>query len=139
IAPGETRVALIPETVAKLAKAGFEVSVEAGAGRASGYDDAAYAAAGAAVLADTRDVFARGDAIAKVREPMAIAALGTHEIDLMAPGSVLVAFLNPARNTELIERLATRGVTAFAMERIPRITRAQKMDALSSMSTVAGY
>jgi len=137
IAPDETRVALIPETVGKLVKAGFEVVVEAGAGKASGYDDAAYAAAGAAVLADVRDLYGRSDIVVKVREPL-LGPAG-HEVDLFRSGATLITFLNPARNGELIQKLAARGVTAFSMESVPRITRAQKMDALSSMSTVAGY
>ncbi len=137
IAPEETRVALIPESVGKLTKAGFEIVVEAGAGKASGYPDAAYTAAGATVLADVKDLFGRSDIVVKVREPMQGPA--GHEADLFRSGSTVVAFLNPARNVELIERLATRGVTAFSMESVPRITRAQKMDALSSMALVAGY
>ncbi len=137
IAPEETRVALIPETAGKLTRAGFEVVVEAGAGKASDYEDAAYAGAGATVLADVKDLYARSDIVVKVREPLPIPA--GHEADLMRSGATLVGFLNPTRNGALIERLAARGVTAFAMELVPRITRAQKMDALSSMSTVAGY
>jgi len=135
-APGETRVALIPETVAKLVPLGFEVLVETGAGAASGFEDAAYTSAGA-TLTDVRDLYARAEVIAKVREPMAMPA--SHEADLLRSGVVLVSFLNPGRNPELIDRLAAKGVTTFVMEFVPRITRAQKMDALSSMSTVAGY
>lgn len=128
---------MIPETAGKLTRAGFEVVVEAGAGKASDYEDAAYAGAGATVLADVKDLYARSDIVVKVREPLPIPA--GHEADLMRSGATLVGFLNPTRNGALIERLAARGVTAFAMELVPRITRAQKMDALSSMSTVAGY
>lgn len=138
IAPGETRVALIPETAGKLVKAGFEVFVEAGAGVNSGHEDAAYAAAGATMLTDARDLYSRGDLVPKVRAPMATGA-GAHEVDAMKPGAVVVGFLEPARNPDLLARFAARNVSAFAMELVPRITRAQKMDALSSMSTVAGY
>jgi H+-translocating NAD(P) transhydrogenase subunit alpha len=138
IAPGETRVALIPETVGKLVKAGLEVFVEAGAGTTSGHEDAAYTAAGATVTADIRDLYARGDVVPKVRGPM-MTASGAHEVDWMKPGAVLVGFLDPTRNADLLARLAARNVTALSMELVPRITRAQKMDALSSMSTVAGY
>jgi NAD(P) transhydrogenase subunit alpha len=138
ITPGETRVALIPETAGKLVKAGFEVFVEAGAGVASGHEDSSYSAAGATVLADARDLYSRGDVVPKVREPVQ-APSGAHEVDLLKPGAILIGFLNPARNTDLVARLAARGVTSFAMELVPRITRAQKMDALSSMATVAGY
>src|SRR5437867_2541347 len=114
IAPGEARVALIPETVAKLAQSGFEVLVEAGAGQASGFQDTGYASAGAAVLADVRDLYARADVVVKVREPLP-SPTGGHEADLFHAGSVLIGFLNPARNTALIEQLAAAGVTAFAM------------------------
>src|SRR5262245_24459578 len=138
IASGETRVALIPETVGKLAKAGYEVLVEASAGVAAGYPDAAYISAGATIATTPRDAWANADIVLKVREPMGIAG-GGHEVDLVRPGCALIAFLDPARSAELLERLARARVTAFAIELIPRITRAQKMDALSSMSTVAGY
>jgi NAD(P) transhydrogenase subunit alpha len=138
ITPGETRVALIPETVGKLVKAGFEVSVEAGAGLASGHEDSAYSAAGATVLADPRELSARADVVPKVREPIQSPS-GAHEADGLKSGAVVVGFLDPSRQGELLERLAARSVTALAMELVPRITRAQKMDALSSMSTVAGY
>src|SRR5437870_3688618 len=108
IAPDETRVALTPETVGKLTKAGFEIVVEAGAGTSSGYEDAAYTAAGASVLADARDLYGRSDIVVKVREPMAGPA--GHEADLLRSGVTLIGFLNPARNGALIEKLATRGV-----------------------------
>jgi NAD(P) transhydrogenase subunit alpha len=138
ITPGETRVALIPETVGKLVKAGFEIIVEAGAGAASGHEDPSYTTAGATVLSDARDFYSRVDVILKVREPL-MSPAGTHEVDLMRSGTVVIGFLNPARNAELLSRFAARGVTALSMELLPRTTRAQKMDALSSMSTVAGY
>src|SRR5258705_8592522 len=138
ISCGETRVALVPETAGKLVKAGFEVSVETGAGLASGHEDAAYAAAGVTVSPDARDLYSRADVVPKVRAPIATAS-GAHEVDWMKPGAVLVGFLDPTRNADLLARLAARNVTALTMELVPRITRAQKMDALSSMSTVAGY
>ena len=137
VAPGETRVALIPETVGKLIKLGFEVVVEAAAGTASGYEDTAYTAAGATILGDVKDLFARADVIVKVREPQAGPA--GDETELLRSGAALVTFINPVRSADLVARLAARGVTTFSMESVPRITRAQKMDALSSMSTVAGY
>src|SRR5262249_10911451 len=120
-APGETRVALIPETVAKLVPLGFEVLVEAGAGAASGVEGAACSAAGATVT-DVRDLYARAEVVAKVREPMPTAT--GHEADQLRSGVVLVSFLNPGRNPELIDRLAAKGVTTFVMEYVPRITRA---------------
>jgi NAD(P) transhydrogenase subunit alpha len=126
---GERRVALVPETVARLAAGGFDVVVEAGAGAAAAFPDDAYAEAGAAIETSALDA----DAVVKVRTPTA------EEVGRLREGSILIAFLQPLTDREGIERLADRGVVAFAMESIPRITRAQPMDALSSQSTVAGY
>ncbi|HKQ57065.1 MAG TPA: Re/Si-specific NAD(P)(+) transhydrogenase subunit alpha [Candidatus Eisenbacteria bacterium] len=139
IVPGETRVALVPETVGRLVKAGLEVAIEAGAGDASMAADDTYRAAGATIAPGAREVYSGADAVLKVREPVAHPALGAHEADLMPPGAVLISFLGRDAQSEAARKLAARGVTAFSMEMIPRISRAQKMDALSSMSTVAGY
>jgi NAD(P) transhydrogenase subunit alpha len=139
IVPGETRVALVPETAGRLVKAGLEVVVETGAGAASMAADDAYRAAGATIAADAREACANADVVLKVREPVTHPTLGAHEADLMPPGAVLIAFLGRDARSEAARKLAARGVTAFSMEMIPRISRAQKMDALSSMSTVAGY
>ena len=139
IAPGETRVALVPETVGRLVKAGFEVAVESHAGERAGHDDQAYRTAGASIAAGAREVWAGAAAILKVCEPVLHPGLETHEADLAPEGALLIGFLAPAKSPEVIDRLAARRVTAFAMELVPRITRAQGMDALSSMSTVAGY
>ena len=128
-APGEHRVALVPEVVARLVPAGFEVVVERGAGTAASLPDSAYEEAGARLDADSWEA----DAVVKVQAPNAEEAAKLHE------GQVVIGFLQPLTDTEGIERLAGRGVTAFAMESIPRITRAQPMDALSSQATVAGY
>jgi NAD(P) transhydrogenase subunit alpha len=128
ITPGEQRVALVPEAVGRLSRAGFEVVVEPGAGTAAAFPDAAYAEAGAAV----GDPWS-AEAVAKVQKPTAEEAGRLHD------GTILVAFLQPLTDREGIERLAERGVVAFAMESIPRITRAQAMDALSSQATVSGY
>src|SRR2546421_7103469 len=127
-APGERRVALVPETVGKLAGAGFDVVVEPGAGEAASFPDDAYAEAGA-TLGSPWDA----DALVKVRKPDDAEAGRLHD------GQLLVGFLDPLGDREGIERLAKRGVVAFAMESIPRITRAQAMDALSSQATVGGY
>jgi NAD(P) transhydrogenase subunit alpha len=127
-APGERRVALVPEIVSRLSSTGFEVTVEAGAGEAAAFGDDAFREAGAAV-GDPWDA----DLVAKVRKP------DENEIDRLRDGQVLVGFLQPLTDAAGIERLAARGVTAFAMESIPRITRAQPMDALSSQATVSGY
>jgi NAD(P) transhydrogenase subunit alpha len=129
LALGERRVALVPETVARLASGGFEVVVERGAGERASFRDSAYAEAGAAVEASALEA----DAVAKVRAP------SPDEVAKLRDGSVLIAFLQPLTDPDGIERLAARGVRGFAMESIPRTTRAQPMDALSSQATVAGY
>ena len=131
-APGERRVALVPETVSKLRDAGFEIRVERGAGIEAGFADEAYTEAGAE-LADPGSVLAGAEGVVRVSPPSA------EEVAAMAPGTVLIGFLEPLTDDEGIERLRERGVVAFAMESIPRITRAQAMDALSSQATVAGY
>ena len=128
-APGERRVALVPEAVGRLAGAGFEVVVERGAGAAAAFPDEAFAEAGATLVGNAFDA----DAVVKVQKPSA------SEVEALRDGSVLVAFLQPLTDPEGIERLGARGVVAFAMESIPRITRAQPMDALSSQATVSGY
>src|ERR671914_1661203 len=127
-AAGERRVALVPEIVSRLSSSGFEVIVEAGAGEAASFGDEAFREAGAAA----GDPWA-AEVLAKVRKPDAA------EIERLHEGQALIAFLQPLTDPAGIERLAARGVTAFAMESIPRITRAQPMDALSSQATVAGY
>ncbi len=127
-APGERRVALVPETVAKLVAAGFEIIVEPGAGEAASFPDDAYRAAGAA-LGSPWDA----DAVVKVRKP------DPAEAERLRDGQLLLGFLDPLADREGVERLAARGVVAFAMESIPRTTRAQSMDALSSQATVGGY
>jgi NAD(P) transhydrogenase subunit alpha len=129
-APGERRVALVPESVGRLTSAGSEVTIEVGAGAAAGFPDEAYAEAGATVADDP---YAGADLIARVRKP------GSEDLSRLREGIVLVGFLEPLSDREGVERLAERGVVAFAMESIPRITRAQAMDALSSQATVAGY
>jgi H+-translocating NAD(P) transhydrogenase subunit alpha len=129
-APGERRVALVPESVGRLAAAGTEVTVETGAGAAAGYPDSTYTEAGANVADDP---YAGAELIARVRKPSA------DELKRLKEGVVLVGFLEPLSDSEGIDRLAERNVVAFAMESIPRITRAQSMDALSSQATVSGY
>src|SRR5579884_1216822 len=124
-APGERRVALVPESVAKLTSAGFDVVVEPGAGTAASFPDEAYAGAGA-VLGPPWEA----DALVAVRRP---------DDGRLRAGQLLIAYLDPLADRSGVERLAARGVIAFAMESIPRITRAQPMDALSSQATVGGY
>ena len=127
-APGERRVALVPETVGKLAAAGFEVVVEPGAGAAASFPDDTYAAAGASLGSPWEAA-----AVVKVRKP------DDAEAARLRDGQLLIGFLDPLADREGVERLAAQGVIAFAMESIPRITRAQSMDALSSQATVGGY
>ena len=138
VAPGENRVALVPDTVARLAKAGFEVQVETGAGMAAGFTDEAYREAGATIAPGAPSLLGGTDVTLKVRAPMQVAG-GGHEADLLREGSVLIAFLGRDRESDLARKLTARGIRAFSMEMVPRISRAQKMDALSSMSTAAGY
>ena len=129
-APGERRVALVPETVYKLRVVGFEVAVENDAGARAGFPDNEYADAGA----DVGDAVASGvDCVTRVARPSA------EDVATMRPGTVLIGFLDPLTDTDGIARLREREIVAFAMESIPRITRAQAMDALSSQATVAGY
>jgi NAD(P) transhydrogenase subunit alpha len=127
--PGERRVALVPDVAKRLSDAGFEFAIERDAGVAASYPNAAYEEAGAYIADDPYDV----EAVVKVRKPSA------GEVERLRDGQVLIGFLEPLTDTDGIERLSSRGVIAFAMESIPRITRAQPMDALSSQSTVAGY
>ncbi|MEB3210073.1 MAG: Re/Si-specific NAD(P)(+) transhydrogenase subunit alpha, partial [Leptolyngbyaceae bacterium] len=135
---GENRVALIPETVSKLVKQGHSVLVEAGAGEQSYFSDSAYEEAGATISHDAGWVWGESDIVLKVRPPQ-YREDGRHEVDLLPEGGTLASFLNPLGQPELIQRLSGRKVTAFSMEMIPRTTRAQSMDALSSQASLAGY
>ncbi len=141
IMPGERRVAATPETVRELLNTGARVVVQSGAGTGAYYDDQAYVVAGAEVVADAREVYKKAGLILKVKEPKYNEELRAHEADLIAEGAVLVCFLHPANplNHDMVRTLASRGVTSFSLDSIPRISRAQHMDALTSMSTVAGY
>jgi NAD(P) transhydrogenase subunit alpha len=129
-AEGERRVALVPDAVGRLVSNGFDVLVENGAGASAYFDDDAYAEAGARLV---ESVYGEADLVAKVQKPSA------EEVAALREGSALIGFLQPLTDRETIRRLGEHAVTAFAMESIPRITRAQSMDALSSQSTVAGY
>ncbi len=129
--PGERRVALVPETIERLVKSGSSVCVERGAGRSASFDDEAYERAGA-TLASRADVYA-ADFIAKVARP------SVGELAAMRPGQTLLAFLSPLGDPASVERYAVRGISALSMDAIPRTTRAQSMDALSSQGNIAGY
>jgi NAD(P) transhydrogenase subunit alpha len=139
IHPGERRVAATPQTVLKLKKAGFEVAVQSGAGLDTDLSDAAYVEAGAVIIDDVRALWADAGIVLKVRPPEEHVVLGIHEVDLMPEGSLLISFLWPSQNRALLERLCARNITALGMDCVPRITRAQKMDALSAMANIAGY
>jgi len=133
IFPGERRVATVPEVVPKLAKLGFGVLVQSGAGEAASISDEAYAAAGATIVPDAASLWSRADIVFKVRAPT------REEVWLVREGQVLVSFIWPAQNPELLQALAARKATVLAMDSVPRISRAQKLDALSSMANIAGY
>ncbi len=132
----ERRVALVPDIVAKLVKQGLEVSVEAGAGERAFFSDAAYEAAGAKIV-DTALLWGEADILLKVSPPQERED-GRSEVDLLREGAVLIGLLNPL-GSSVAQHLAERHVTAFSMEMIPRTTRAQSMDALSSQASIAGY
>jgi NAD(P) transhydrogenase subunit alpha len=133
-AAGEKRVATVPEVVEKLIKLGFAVAVESGAGDAANISDDAYRAAGAEIVADAARLWSSSDIIFKVRGPSAA------EVGLMREGSTLVSFIWPAQNPELLQQLAARKATVLAIDSLPRtLSRAQKMDALTSQAGVAGY
>lgn len=136
--PTERRVAAVPETVTRLCKLGFSVVVEAGAGLGAQVPDHAYSAAGATVLGDVREVWA-ADLVIKVRPPGLHPQLGVDESELLPAGGKLICLLFPAQNPEIVARLASRGATVIALDRVPRTSRAQKADVLSSMANVAGY
>jgi NAD(P) transhydrogenase subunit alpha len=137
--PGERRVALVPAVVPNLLKAGLEVVVEAGAGAAAGYPDPEYTARGAKVLPERSDVFATADIVLQVLCYGSNDKTGKDDLPLLRRDQVLIGFLRPLGSIETIRAIADRGVTSFSVELMPRTTRAQSMDALSSMATVGGY
>jgi len=130
---GEKRVAAAPEVVEKLIKLGFSVRIESGAGDAANFSDSVFVAAGASIAATAAELYAGSELIFKVRAP------STEEVAAMRPGTTLISFIWPAQNPELMKKMAERRLTVLAMDSVPRISRAQKMDALSSMANLAGY
>ncbi|HKI05480.1 MAG TPA: Re/Si-specific NAD(P)(+) transhydrogenase subunit alpha [Thermoanaerobaculia bacterium] len=136
---GETRVAATPETVRRMVKLGLEVTVENGAGAAALFHDADYESAGARLAADPADSWETADVVLKVTPPGAFEGLPGHEAEGLKPGAVLIGFLAPHRNLDMVRVLAAGNVTSFALELLPRVTRAQPMDALSSQASIAGY
>lgn len=139
IYPGECRVAATPETAKRLQKMGFEVLVERGAGAAANFPDEAYQAAGCQLIETAELLWQTVDVVLKVRSPQLHPELNRHEAELLREGQTLISFIYPAQNAELLETLAARKATVLAMDAVPRISRAQKMDALSSMANIAGY
>jgi NAD(P) transhydrogenase subunit alpha len=136
--PGETRVGLIPDTVTRLIGAGMDVYVQAGAGEGSSISDEEYTEAGATVVPDTSALYEQANLIIRVQAP----TFGDHagnEVAAMQPGTSLIAFLAPLVNHDLVRALAERQLTGFSMDAVPRITRAQSMDAISAMTTISGY
>ena len=137
--PGERRVALVPLVVPNLAKAGFEVVVETGAGVEAGYPDALFIEKGAKILPDRAAVFANADIVVQVLCYGSNDVTGKADLPLLRRGQVLIGFLRPLGSVEIVQQVAQTGVTSFSVELVPRTTRAQSMDALSSMGTICGY
>jgi H+-translocating NAD(P) transhydrogenase subunit alpha len=137
--PGERRVALVPVVIPNLIKAGLEVIVEAGAGDQAGYPDAAYAEKGAKIVPDRAAVFGKADIVVQVLCYGSNDVSGKADLPLMRKGQAVIGFLRPFGSAEVVEQLAQAGVSAFSVELMPRTTRAQSMDALSSMGTICGY
>lgn len=136
---GERRVATTPDVVEKIRKLGFTVAVESGAGLESNFNDAEYQAAGAEIITDTRQLWSTSDIVMKVRAPEQHPSLNVHEADLLKPGQTLISFVWPGQNQELMKKLAATKANVLAMDSVPRVSRAQKLDALSSMANIAGY
>src|SRR5687767_9105653 len=133
IHPGERRVAATPQTILKLRKLGFDVAIQSGAGNEINASDAEYQEAGATIVAGAADLWATSDVVMKVRPPE------DNEAELLREGGWLVGFIWPGQNRDVVDRLARKRSTVFAMDSVPRITRAQKMDTLSAMANIAGY
>lgn len=134
--PGESRVALVPAGVKALTKLGLDVAVESGAGRAAGVSDDAFVEAGATIAGSSSEALSGAGLVLRINPP---SRSGPDELSGMASGTILVSFLNPLGDPALVKALQSGGITAISMEMVPRITRAQSMDALSSQATVAGY
>ncbi|MEH6648729.1 MAG: Re/Si-specific NAD(P)(+) transhydrogenase subunit alpha [Motiliproteus sp.] len=139
IEEGEKRVALTPEVATQLQKLGFTVAIESKAGEAASFDDEQYRQVGVEIIEDPRELWTGSDIIMKVRPPKEHPELGFYGVELLKEHQTLISFLYPAQNPEMLKELSDRGVTALAMDSVPRISRAQKMDALSSMANIAGY
>ena len=139
IQTGEKRVATTPDITEKLVKKGFSVYVESDAGLEASFSDEAYVDAGAEIISESKELYALADIILKVRAPQNNSDTNIHELDLMPKGCLLICFIWPSQNAELLQALADKSINAMAMDSVPRISRAQKLDALSSMANIAGY
>ncbi|MEQ1739277.1 MAG: Re/Si-specific NAD(P)(+) transhydrogenase subunit alpha [Methyloglobulus sp.] len=139
IHPGEKRVATTPEAAEQLIKLGFAVCIESGAGVNANISDEVYKEAGVEIVKDAKTLWQTADIVMKVRAPQQHPELNINEIDLLPQGGKLISFIWPAQNEALMKQLATKGATVLAMDSVPRISRAQKLDALSSMANIAGY
>ncbi|MEE2924706.1 MAG: Re/Si-specific NAD(P)(+) transhydrogenase subunit alpha [bacterium] len=139
IYPGEKRVATTPEVAKQLIKLGFDVHLETGAGEEANFSDKMYSAAGVNIIKNAKDIWSQSDIILKVRGPENSSGFKSGEVNLLKENQILISFLWPGQNPELLKKLEKKKVTALAMDMIPRISRAQKMDALSSMANIAGY
>ena len=137
--PGERRVALVPMVIPTLTKAGFEVIVEANAGSQAGYPDTQYADKGAQIVASRTALFEKADIILQILCYGSNDVTGREDLSLMRPNQIVIGFLRPFGSREAVQEIASRGVTSFSVELVPRTTRAQSMDALSSMGTICGY
>jgi proton-translocating NAD(P)+ transhydrogenase subunit alpha len=137
--PGERRVALVPSSIPTLAKGGLEVIIEAGAGAQAGYPDAEYVSKGAKIIPERRDLFAAADIVLQVLSYGSNDSTGQADVPLFHSGQVLIGFLRPLGALGPMQEIAAKGVTSFSVELVPRSTRAQSMDALSSMGTICGY
>jgi NAD(P) transhydrogenase subunit alpha len=137
--PGETRVALIPANIAQFQKAGAEVLIESGAGERAGYLDSEYLSKGAQIVKSREEIFSNADVVLQVRAVGANPIEGSKDIPLMREGQILIGFMEPFFAKEIVEKVAQKGVISFALELLPRTSRAQTMDVLSSMATISGY
>lgn len=139
ILPGENRVAIVPDVISKYVKAGFEIHIEKNAGLNAGFTDEKYSAAGAKIIESVTDLYSGADIVLKVQRPLEYPELKKNEIDLIKGGTLLITFLYPLFHFELAKKCADKGINVISMDMIPRTTLAQKMDALSSQASIAGY
>ena len=137
--PGENRVAATPDTVGRLSKLGYVVRVETGAGAAARFDDAKYTEAGATVVDNAAELWSGADILIKLHPPRALPDVDIHEADQLADDAVLISLINPAQNEALLDRLADKRATVLGLDQVPRLSRAQSVDVLSSMAAIAGY